>query len=44
VTVDDAYTAQVAYESGAMGSFEATRFAEGHKNDHAIEIHGSKGA
>jgi len=44
VTVDDAYTAQVAYESGAMGSFEATRFAEGHKNDHAIEIHGSKGS
>ena len=44
VTVDDAYTAQVAYDSGAMGSFEATRFATGHKNDHTIEIHGSKGS
>ena len=44
VTVDDAYTAQVAYESGAMGSFEASRFATGHKNDHTIEVHGSKGS
>ena len=44
VTVDDAYSAQVAYESGAMGSFEATRFAAGHKNDHTVEIHGSKGS
>ena len=44
VTVDDAYTAQVAYESGAMGSFEASRFASGHKNDHTIEVHGSKGS
>jgi len=44
VTVDDAYTAQVEYESGAMGSFEASRFATGHKNDHTIEIHGSAGS
>jgi predicted dehydrogenase len=44
VTVDDAYSAQVAFESGAMGTFEASRFANGHKNDHAIEIEGSKGA
>ncbi|OYR52723.1 Gfo/Idh/MocA family protein [Halorubrum sp. Ea8] len=44
VTVDDAYSAQVAYESGAIGTFEATRFATGHKNDHAIEVHGSKGS
>ncbi|MUW13889.1 gfo/Idh/MocA family oxidoreductase [Halorubrum sp. CBA1125] len=44
VTVDDAYTAQVAYESGAVGNFEATRFATGHKNDHTIEIHGSAGS
>ncbi len=44
VTVDDAYTAQVAYESGAMGSFEASRFATGHKNDHTIEVHGSAGS
>ena len=44
VTVDDAYSAQVAYDSGAMGSFEASRFASGHKNDHTIEVHGSKGS
>ena len=44
VTVDDAYSAQVAYESGATGTFEATRFATGHKNDHTIEVHGSKGS
>jgi len=44
VTVDDAYSAQVAYESGATGTFEATRVAEGHKNDHAIAVHGSKGS
>jgi len=44
VTVDDAYGAQVAYESGATGTFEATRVAEGHKNDHTIAVHGSKGS
>ena len=44
VTVDDAYGAQVAYESGATGSFEASRVAEGHKNDHTIAVHGSKGS
>ncbi|WP_049908733.1 MULTISPECIES: Gfo/Idh/MocA family protein [Halorubrum] len=44
VTVDDAYSAQVAYESGATGTFEATRVAEGHKNDHTIAVHGSKGS
>ncbi len=44
VTVDDAYTAQAAFENGAVGSFEASRFATGHKNDHTIEIHGSTGS
>ncbi|GAA0507450.1 Predicted dehydrogenase [Halorubrum aquaticum] len=44
VTVDDAFSAQVAYESGAMGTFEASRFATGHKNDHTVEVHGSKGS
>ncbi|MFC6963371.1 Gfo/Idh/MocA family protein [Halocatena marina] len=44
VTVDDAYSAQVAFESGAMGTFEASRFATGHKNDNTIEINGSKGS
>ncbi|WP_410767045.1 Gfo/Idh/MocA family protein [Haloferax sp. DFSO60] len=44
VTVDDAYTAQAEFENGAVGSFEASRFANGHKNDHTIEIHGSEGS
>lgn len=44
VTVDDAYTAQAEFESGAMGSFEASRYANGHKNDHTIEIEGSAGS
>jgi predicted dehydrogenase len=44
VTVDDAYTAQAAFDDGAVGSFEASRFAAGHKNDHTIEIHGSEGS
>ncbi|SEV83358.1 Gfo/Idh/MocA family protein [Natrinema salifodinae] len=44
VTVDDAYSAQVAFENGAMGTLEASRYATGHKNDHTIEIHGSEGS
>jgi predicted dehydrogenase len=44
VTVDDAYTAQAEFENGAMGTFEASRFATGHKNDNSITIHGSKGS
>jgi len=44
VTVDDAYTAQAEFANGAVGSFEASRFATGHKNDHTIEIHGSAGS
>ena len=44
VTVDDAYTAQAAFENGAVGSFEASRFATGHKNDHTIEVQGSAGS
>ncbi|QLG48049.1 Gfo/Idh/MocA family protein [Natrinema halophilum] len=44
VTVDDAYTAQLEFENGAMGTLEGSRFATGHKNDHVIEIHGSAGS
>ena len=44
VTVDDAYSAQAVFENGAMGTFEASRFATGHKNDHTIEINGSEGS
>ena len=44
VTVDDAYSAQIEFENGAMGTLEASRFATGHKNDHTIEVHGSDGS
>ncbi|NHN43338.1 Gfo/Idh/MocA family oxidoreductase [Halorubellus sp. JP-L1] len=44
VTVDDAYSAQVEYESGAMGTFEASRMATGHTNDHSIAVHGTDGS
>lgn len=44
VTVDDAYSAQIDFENGVMGTLEASRFATGHKNDHTIEIEGSKGS
>lgn len=44
VTVDDAFTAQVSWASGAIGTFEAARTTPGHKNDHAIEIHGTDGS
>jgi predicted dehydrogenase len=44
VTVDDAYTAQAAFAGGATGTFEASRFATGHKNDHTVEMHGSAGS
>jgi predicted dehydrogenase len=44
VTVDDAYSAQAELEGDVMATFEASRFATGHKNDHSIEIHGSKGS
>lgn len=44
VTVDDAtlFTAQLT--GGALGSFEATRYATGRKNALRIEINGSRGA
>lgn len=44
VTVDDAYSAQAELEGDVMATFEASRFATGHKNDHAIEVHGSEGS
>jgi predicted dehydrogenase len=44
VTVDDAYSAQATFEGGTMGTFEASRFANGQKNAHTIEVNGSKGS
>jgi predicted dehydrogenase len=44
VTVDDASFMTVEFENGAVGSFEATRFATGRKNYNSFEIYGSKGS
>jgi predicted dehydrogenase len=34
----------VEFENGAIGSFEATRFAPGRKNRNSFEIYGSEGS
>jgi predicted dehydrogenase len=44
VTVDDATAFLAKFKSGALGTFEATRFAGGRKNHERIEINGSKGS
>lgn len=44
VTVDDATLFLAEFKNGALGSVEATRFANGHKNDMSFEINGSKGS
>jgi len=44
VTVDDAFAASVTFENGAIGTLEATRFANGRRNHNAIEINGEKGS
>lgn len=44
VTVDDAAAFLARFSSGAMGVFEATRFAGGRKNAIRIEINGSLGS
>jgi predicted dehydrogenase len=44
VTVDDATSFLATFTGGAMGVFEATRFATGRKNSIRIEINGSRGS
>ncbi|WP_028637455.1 Gfo/Idh/MocA family protein [Nocardioides sp. URHA0032] len=44
VTVDDAATFLATFRSGAMGVFEATRFATGRKNAIRLEVNGSLGS
>src|SRR6202035_3814433 len=44
VDVDDAFAAAVEFESGAIGTLEATRVALGRKNHMAFEINGSRGS
>ena len=43
VTVDDTTAFLVKFKDGAVGTFEASRFAGGRKNHERIEINGSKG-
>lgn len=44
VTVDDAAMFLARFKEGALGTFEATRFAVGRKNKNSFEINGSKGS
>lgn len=44
VTVDDASLCLARFANGAVGTFEATRFALGRKNHNRFEINGSKGS
>lgn len=44
VTVDDATLFMTRFDNGALGSFEATRFAPGHRCTNAFEINGSLGS
>jgi len=44
VTVDDASLFLARFENGALGTFEATRFAVGRKNHNRFEVNGSKGS
>ncbi len=44
VDVDDAFVATVEFENGALGTVEASRFCQGHKNHQIIEINGEKGS
>ncbi|WP_028643173.1 Gfo/Idh/MocA family protein [Nocardioides sp. URHA0020] len=44
VTVDDAASFLATFDGGAMGVFEATRFATGRKNAIRIEVNGSLGS
>jgi len=44
VTVEDAAFMVTQFRNGALGSFEATRFAPGRKNYNSFEIYGSKGS
>lgn len=44
VTVDDAAFMLAEFANGALGSFEASRFALGRKNYNVFEIYGSEGS
>ncbi|MHB0997793.1 MAG: Gfo/Idh/MocA family protein [Armatimonadota bacterium] len=44
VTVDDATVFLAKFQNGAIGTFEATRFAPGNRNGNKFELNGSEGS
>lgn len=44
VTVDDAAAFTAEFAGGALGVFEATRLATGHRNSNRVEINGDRGS
>ena len=42
--VDDGFVAAMAFENGALGTVEATRFAQGRKNFNSFEINAENGS
>jgi predicted dehydrogenase len=44
VDVDDAVSALIEFENGAIGNFETSRFCPGRKNNQCLELNGSKGS
>jgi predicted dehydrogenase len=44
VDVDDAFTALLEFENGALGTVEASRFCQGRKNYEVLEINGENGS
>ena len=44
VTVDDATLFLAKFKNGAVGTFEATRFANGNRNGNKFELNGSEGS
>jgi len=44
VTIDDAVAVLARFDNGSLGTFEATRYACGHKSRNLFEINGEKGS
>jgi predicted dehydrogenase len=44
VDVDDAFVSLLEFENGALGTVEASRFAQGRKNHQVLEINGENGS
>ena len=44
VDVDDAFVSLFEFENGAIGTLEASRFANGRRNQNTFEINGSRGS